>query len=420
MRHLADEARAARHAAVLDEAALEFNRVGVAAASLNELARRVGMTRGGLYNYCADRQDLVAQCYLRACSDLQADLQRARLTPGNSLEQIQTFLELALDPAHRPVADITELGFLTAEQEAAVRSARQENTRTLRDLMTRGVEDGSIRPFDHDLAAYCIFGMLTWSKLARLRTSYPDERLAARMAEVAPVIVADGMAADGVQVDGCRLRLADVVPSCSEQDEPLEALARAGSNLFNRRGIDGVSMREVAAELGLTKGALYHYFKTNSAFVTYCYERAFKIYEQLADAASTGKTGLECLTIQLELTAQAQLGDIHVLWPTTGFGSLSEVMQRRMSERINVLVGRAAELASRGIADGTLRSLDVLAMNLTSASAHALLAQWLPSDEKRSPSQIAHEIGQFLFLGLRSRESVATPSAAPRRRTRRS
>jgi AcrR family transcriptional regulator len=326
---------------------------------------------------------------------------------------------LALDPAPRPVSDITELGFLTAEQEAAVRSVRQENARTLRDLMARGVEDGSIRRCDHDLAAYCIFGMLTWSKLARVGTSDPDETLAAQMAKVVPIIVVDGMAADDAQVGVCRVRLADVVPSCPEQDGPLEALARAGSNLFNRRGIDGVSMDEVAAELGLTKGALYHYFKSKAAFVAYCYERAFRIYEQLADAASTGKTGLECLTIELELTAQAQLGDIHVLWPTTGFGSLSEVMQRRMSERTNVLVGRAAELARRGILDGTLRSLDILPMNLASASAHALLAQWLPSDEKRSPAEIAHEISGFLFLGLRSRAAAATSEPAPRGRARR-
>ncbi|MDB5480879.1 MAG: Transcriptional regulator [Caulobacteraceae bacterium] len=403
MRSLKNEARTARHAAVLDEASLEFNRAGVAGASLVELARRIGITRAGLYNYCADRQDLVTQCYLRACADMQADLQRAAQLPGASLDKVVAFINLALDPHHRPVAVLTELGFLSAEQQARVRAARQENIRILRDMIAGGVRDGSVRACDHNLAAHCVFGMLTWSTLSRVWTNNPDETLPGRLAKVVPVIVADGMASDGTKVPTCRLRIADVIPTSPGRDETLEALARAGSNLFNHRGIDGVSLDEVAAEIGLTKGAIYHHFDSKPAFVAYCYDRAFKVYEAIQDAAGTGKTGIECLMILIHLTTEAQLEEIHTLWPTTGFGSLSETLQRRLSERSNFLIGRGAELARRGIVDGTVRPLDILPMNLASAGAHSLLAQWLPADESRSPPEIAHEIGRFLFLGLRNR-----------------
>jgi AcrR family transcriptional regulator len=401
MRHLASEARAARHAAVLDEATLEFNRVGVAAASLNDIARRVGITRAGLYNYCEDRQDLVAQCYMRACSDVQADLERARQAPGDALAKVRAFLDLSLSQPRRPVAVITELGFLTPEQEASVREARQENARTLRDMMVRGVEDGSIRPSDHHLAAYCILGMLTWNKL-RVGPGEPDETMTDRVAAVLPIVATEGMATDEARVEPCGLRIGDVVP-CAGDESSREALARAGSSLFNRRGIDGSSLDEVAAELGFTKGAIYHHFKTKAAFVAYCYERAVGIYELITDAAGAGGTGLECQAILLELTAQAQLGDLHVLWPTSGLSSLPDPVQRRIVERINVLVGRSTELSRRGIVDGTLRPLDTAPMALVSASAHALLGQWLAPDEKRTPAQIAHEIGKLLFRGLRNR-----------------
>jgi AcrR family transcriptional regulator len=400
MRHLASEARAARHAAVLDEAATEFNRVGVAAARFNDVARRVGITRAGIYNYCVDRQDLVAQCYMRACSDVQADLERARQTPGDALAQVKAFLDLSLSLGRRPVAVITELGFLTAEQEAAVRAARQENVRTLRDMMLRGVEEGSIRACDHGLAAYCILGMLTWHKL-RIGDAEADAELAARVAAVLPMMATEGMATDETDVAPCPFHIADVVPNAGEVGSR-EALAQAGSNLFNRQGIDGTSLDEVAAELGFTAGAIYHHFKTKPAFVAYCYERALGILELISDAASRGRTGLEGLTILLELTAQAQLGNLHVLWPTSGLSSVPEPVRRRIDERLDVLAAKNTELCRRGVEDGTLRAFDVLPMILVSASAHALLGQWLEPQEKRSPAQIAHEIREFVFRGIRS------------------
>src|SRR5262245_47982363 len=115
MKHLATKARAARHAAVIDEATLGFNRSGEAPASLHIVARRVGTTRAGIYNYCTDHQDLAAQCYLRTCADVDAALQRAAIAPGRALEQVRTFLASIFDPGHRPIAMISELGFLAAE-----------------------------------------------------------------------------------------------------------------------------------------------------------------------------------------------------------------------------------------------------------------------------------------------------------------
>jgi AcrR family transcriptional regulator len=417
MRHLANKARLARHAAVIDEATLEFNRAGAAAASLNTIARRVGITRAALYNYCADHHDLAAQCYLRACADIQAALQRAALGPGRGLDKVIAFLHLILDPAHRPVATISELGFLRAEQEAAVRSAHGENVCALEEILAGGVEDDSIRACDLDIAAHCIFGMLAWRMLSRIH-DYTEDEFGPRIAAVMPVLVANGAAAEGAQFEPCRLRITDVVPPRSGQNGPVEALARAGSNLFNRRGVDGVSLDEVASELGLTKGAIHHHFNTKAEFVAYCYERAFEIYEAVLDIAGTGKTGLECMTLLHELTAQAQLEDIHALWPTTGFGSLSNVLQRRMSGCANVNLGRSVELARRGMIDGTLRKLDLLPMMVAMASADALLAEWLPADEKRSPGKIANGIGRFLSLGLRNRV-VATLPATRKHRARR-
>ncbi|MET0535462.1 MAG: TetR/AcrR family transcriptional regulator, partial [Steroidobacter sp.] len=55
-----------RHEQVLDEAARQLNQKGVLLTSLAEIAAKLGVTRGAMYHYVADREDLVFQCYRRA------------------------------------------------------------------------------------------------------------------------------------------------------------------------------------------------------------------------------------------------------------------------------------------------------------------------------------------------------------------
>ena len=57
---------ASKHERVLDEAARQLNEKGVLLTSLAEIAAKLGVTRGAMYYYVADREDLVFQCYRRA------------------------------------------------------------------------------------------------------------------------------------------------------------------------------------------------------------------------------------------------------------------------------------------------------------------------------------------------------------------
>src|SRR6202051_1393089 len=230
MRSLAKEARAARHASVLDEATAECNREGVSGASLSEIARRVCSTRAGLYNYCLDRQDLVHQCYLRTCKSFKSDLLRAEQTPGNSLDRVAAFVRIVLDAEHPPAAGLTELGFLNPEQEASVRAARGETVAAMRALLAQGVKEGSIRSCDLDIVSQALFGMLTWTTLSRVWTADTDDTLGTRMAAMAPQIILEGVAADGVDIPPSRARLAGILPAPpnSERDERLAAPLPAG------------------------------------------------------------------------------------------------------------------------------------------------------------------------------------------------
>ena len=75
-----------------DEAARQFNARGIAAPSVNQVAKRVGLTRAAVYYYVKDGEDLVFQCYLRAC----------QLTADDLAELIETFKRIYADETGSP------------------------------------------------------------------------------------------------------------------------------------------------------------------------------------------------------------------------------------------------------------------------------------------------------------------------------
>ncbi|WP_429319650.1 TetR/AcrR family transcriptional regulator [Paraburkholderia sp. GAS448] len=389
--------------AVLDEATVEFNRSGVAGASLTAIARRVGLGRAALYNYCIDRQDLVYQCYSRSIALLREDLDRAAQANANGLGKVVTFLRLALDSSiNQPRAVLTELAFLSQTQQDLVENLRSENVEALALLIREGIKDKSIRNCDVEVVCQAILGILSWSTLSLLWISAPDEDFAGRMANAIPDLITDGMASEGMEVLPSRQRIQDVIqnPHVSDWDDRRELLALVASRLFNSRGIDGVSLDDVALELGATKGVVYHYFQSKPALVAYCYERAFNIYEQIMSVAENGSTGLECTVIAIELNVEAQLEDISPLWMSTGAEMLSKQLQKEIVRRAGELWARSVKLAERGVRDGSLRRLDFEPVKQASAGSFNYLIS-SKDNGKRSVSDVAAEISRLLLLGLR-------------------
>jgi AcrR family transcriptional regulator len=405
MRSLMAEARAARHIAVIDEATLEFTRDGVAGASLSSIAKRVGLTRAALYNYCTDRQDLVFQCYRRSCSLTQSDLLRAYQTPASGAERLGMFLKVSVDLDHYPVAVLSEIAVLNDEQQATVRKDRAKNVELLKTLLREGQQDGSIRDCDLDVVCQAIFGVLSWGPLARIWLKKDQKEFAARMAAAIPDMVMNGVVPLGNRFPTVHRRIAEILDDTprTEREQRLEEFARTGSKLFNRRGIAGVSFDEIALEMGVTKGALYHHFESKPEFVAFCYARAFDIYERVMDAAEACETGLEATMTAIELDVEAQLTDIYPLWLTTGLGTVPAKMRLKLAKRNERLAARSFELARRGIADGSLRSFDLEPVKLAAPGSFTYLSTWLPPADERGAAQIAQEVSRFLLLGLRRR-----------------
>jgi AcrR family transcriptional regulator len=315
------------------------------------------------------------------------------------------FVRLSVDLDHRPVSVLSEVSFLNDTQQAQIRKARAENVELLKNLLREGQQDGSIR--DCDLAVVCqaIFGVLSWAPLSRQWTKRPEAEFAIRMAEAIPDMILNGVIPPNKDLPNTHRAITEVLGDGpqGEREQRLETLARVGSMLFNRRGVDGVSLDDVALEMDATKGVIYHYFKSKPEFVTFCYSRAFDIYERIMDVAEACATGLEATMTAIELDVEAQLTDIYPLWLSTGFGTLPAKMREKLSQRAEKLAARSVGLARRGIADGSLRPFDLEPVKLAAPGSFTYLSTWLPQANEWRAGEIAREVSRFLLLGLRCR-----------------
>ncbi len=402
--------REAKHSALLDEAAQEFNAHGISGASVARIARRMRLTRAAVYYYFDDRDDLAEQCYRRTCELTANDLRVAEHVAGNGLDRVLAFLRQALDPQRLPSAALSEPDYLKGRAYAAISLAHGHNVDRLRSLVRAGVADGSIRACDDEIIAQTLIGTITWIPLSVGWVEGTDETFRARTVEALCELIVNGHAVNRQFVFTSPAKIeAFFPPSVNPFDRPaaaaakIEQLLMTASEMFNRRGADGTLLDEITNALGATKGALYHYLENKTDLVIRCHRRAFRLYENFADAADEhGHSGLERSLIGLYLNTQAHTSGLSPLIQMSGVSALPLAVRREITRRARGLQRRFEGFGKQGLADGSFRGADFDAVSQLSAGAFQWLPKWFRLDDPRAPHALAEEIVTLFIKGLRA------------------
>lgn len=403
--------RAAKRTALLDEAAQEFNARGISGASIARIAKRLGLTRAAVYYYVKDRDDLAEQCYRRACEVMAANLTAAGRAGKTGLGKVLSFLRGALDPERPPAAVLSELDYLKGGARRAIAMAHARNVEKLRGFVTAGIEDGSIRPCDDEIVAQTVAGTIAWIPLSVEWVEGTDTTYRARTIEALIDVLTDGEAADrnfafvpGVSIAAFFPKAPNAFDRRGASAAKIEQLLMTASQLFNRRGIDGTSLDDIAAALGATKGVFYHYLRNKGDLVVRCYRRAFTLYEGFAVAAEAqGGTGLERALTGLYLNIQAHASGLSPLIQMVGASALPPSARREITHRARALQRRFEALGQQGLKDGSFRSIDFDAVAQLGAGAFQWLPKWFSTDDPRAPGELAREIADLFVKGLRAR-----------------
>lgn len=401
-----------RHERVLDEAARQLNQKGVLLTSLAEIAAKLGVTRGAMYHYVADREDLVFQCYRRAAEIIARHFREAERVGGTSADVLVDFISRMLDPKEPEIAARAEIAMMNQTQRDTIQGLYDALTARLANLLETGHREGVLRACDIEVNARVILSLVTWAPLARPWAHAVGPMGAERLRSAVMATVLDGFSTSAELPDYQPLDLSKLAPqvvSAFDRDAALEAkreaLLRAASRAFNRKGIDATSLEEIAAQLGTTKRTFHHHIGSKQEVVSACYERAFRIFLFIKDRMfEYSGTRMEALSASMDALARAYPNeDLNPLSPLVGHGALSPEGREKFGIRSDQLGDAYHELIRQGMRESSIKDVDVHARALMLPG----LLSWLVKDDvPTDPLQqqhIAREIANLVAIGLKAR-----------------
>jgi AcrR family transcriptional regulator len=154
-----------RRIEILKSAAAAFRRRGYHGASVDEIASALEMTKGNLYYYFKNKEEILFACHeysLDMLLALMADVQAETSSPEAKLRKlVLAFMHLILDELHGTA--------LTLDPEALspvllkrVIAKRDQFDQGVRGIIQMGIDEGSFRAGDPKLIEFAMMGAINW------------------------------------------------------------------------------------------------------------------------------------------------------------------------------------------------------------------------------------------------------------------
>ncbi|MCE9650479.1 MAG: TetR/AcrR family transcriptional regulator [Parvibaculum sp.] len=158
-------AREEKRMAVLKAGAEEFRDKGFHNVSLDDIARKLGVTKPTLYYYISDKQDIVYASGMAAMEELKAVIQADDRKKSSGLHSLTTFFReyvgiIAGDFGYCLV--MLDENLMGEDRAREFRHGKHELNDAVRKMLERGVRDGSIRSGDMELTSFALFGAFNW------------------------------------------------------------------------------------------------------------------------------------------------------------------------------------------------------------------------------------------------------------------
>ncbi len=158
-------ASADRRVDILKSAAAAFRRRGYHGASVDEIASALEMTKGNLYYYFRNKEEILFACHeysLDVLLVLLEDVQAAESTPDVKLRTlVLAFVHLILDELQGTALTL-DLQALSPPLLRQVIARRDVLDRGLRTIIQDGMDQGLFRPGDPKMVAFAVMGAVNW------------------------------------------------------------------------------------------------------------------------------------------------------------------------------------------------------------------------------------------------------------------
>jgi AcrR family transcriptional regulator len=142
--------RTNRQSEVTDAASEIFWRKGYRAASIQDVADKVGVLKGSLYYYIDSKEDLLWRIIENVHEEWSEILERAGALDADPVERIHAFIKLHVEWYLTNVKEVSvffrEWHHLAGERLRTVKGRRKRYEQVIRDLMEAAQEAGDVSP----------------------------------------------------------------------------------------------------------------------------------------------------------------------------------------------------------------------------------------------------------------------------------
>jgi AcrR family transcriptional regulator len=155
----------AKRLEILKSAAAAFRHRGYYGASVDEIARALHMTKGNLYYYFQDKEEILFACHQYALDLLLKVLEKVEgrtYPPEEKLRRlIVAFVHTMIDELGGTSLTL-DLQALAPQRLKAIIAKRDRFDQGIRQIITEGIETSVFRQSDPKLLTFAILGSINW------------------------------------------------------------------------------------------------------------------------------------------------------------------------------------------------------------------------------------------------------------------
>jgi AcrR family transcriptional regulator len=150
---------------ILKSAAAAFRRRGYHGASVDEIASALEMTKGNLYYYFRNKEEILYACHdysLDILLDLMEEVRAEDTPPNDKLRRlVLTFIHIILDELQGTALTL-DLQALSPDLLERIVAKRDRFDHGMRAVIQQGIDEGLFTPGDPKMIAFAIMGAVNW------------------------------------------------------------------------------------------------------------------------------------------------------------------------------------------------------------------------------------------------------------------
>lgn len=151
---------------ILQSAAEAFGRNGYLATTMEEISQKLLMTKGSLYYYFANKEEILYFCQeysLNRLLDLLKEVNALDVPPDEKLRRlIVRQISIILDEL-KAAAMHADFQMLSPKLLRKVIRKRDRYERGVRAIIQRGIDEGIFVPYDPKMVTFAILGAINWT-----------------------------------------------------------------------------------------------------------------------------------------------------------------------------------------------------------------------------------------------------------------